>query len=72
MIFLLDKLQIGVFHLPLDAGERFGIILQDTRIEVSRFVTCSHETIQRNVEAFRRAGRPLPEPLNLHPEVDLD
>ncbi|PYO01491.1 MAG: hypothetical protein DMD89_05785 [Candidatus Rokuibacteriota bacterium] len=45
---------------------------QDTRIEVSRFVTCYHETIQRNVEAFRRAGRPLPEPLNLHPEVDLD
>jgi len=45
---------------------------QDTRIEVARFISCYHETIRRNVDTFRRAGRPLPETINLEPEVDID
>ena len=45
---------------------------QDTRIEVSRFITCYHEGIQRHAEALRKAGRALPNEMNLHPEVDLD
>ena len=45
---------------------------QDTRIEVARFINCYRETIRRNVDTFRQAGRPLPETINLEPEVDID
>src|SRR5215470_2592048 len=44
----------------------------DSRSEVASFTNCYHEGIQRNVEAFRKAGRPLPETMNMHPDIDLD
>jgi len=45
---------------------------QDTRIEVSRFITCYHDGIRRNVDVLRGVGRSLPDAINLHPEVDID
>jgi len=53
-------------------GDLAVMLDQDTRIEVARFTACYHEGIRRNVEALRRAGRPLPESLTLHPEIDID
>jgi len=45
---------------------------QDTRIEVASFTACYHEGIKRNIEALRKAGQPLPEALNMRPDIDLD
>jgi hypothetical protein len=45
---------------------------QDTRIDVARLIGRYHDTIRRNVDAFRRAGRPLPETITLQPAVDVD
>ena len=53
-------------------GDLSVMLDQDTRIEVAKFVACYHEGIRRNAEALRRAGRPLPDALNLHPEVETD
>src|SRR5262249_8727371 len=53
-------------------GDLAIMLDQDTRIEVAKFIACYHEGIRRNVEPLRRAGRPLPESLNLHSEIDVD
>jgi hypothetical protein len=43
-----------------DAGNSYGL---------SEFIQCYHQGIRQRVEHRRRAGLPVPEKLNLDPEV---
>ena len=53
-------------------GDLHGDTAADSKSEIRPFSTCYWQSIETRVKKRQESGQPVPEPFNLHPEVDLD
>lgn len=62
---------VRVTHVAIN-GDLQGDTAADSKSETRPFAACYWESIETRVKKRQEQGQPVPEPFNLHPEVDLD
>lgn len=53
-------------------GDLQGDTAADSKSEIRQFAACYYEHIETRVKKRQETGQPVPEPFNMHPDVDLD
>lgn len=62
---------VRVTHIAVN-GDLQGDTAADSKSETRPFATCYWQSIETRVKKRQDSGQPVPEPFNLHPDVDLD
>lgn len=62
---------VRVTHVAVN-GDLQGDTAADSKSEIRQFASCYWQSIETRVKKRQDGGPPVPDPFNLHPDVDLD